>query len=182
MKLIEVQKKIVRLIEEASSDTTKITDDVDIDLKLNDTINQVQFELCRIKKIPAKEELNVSEGEELVLDEDLDNFYQLNIIKGAKHEQIDKYIKFLENGLAEVYYYKFPKRITKETDGEKYTFEISDDLIEILVYGVAGDVLMGDASNQYGKIYRDRYNELKQNLDPRYMKGSITVCDDGLDF
>ena len=45
MNLKEMKQKVTRLIEEASTDTNKITDDPDIALKLNDVINQVMFEL-----------------------------------------------------------------------------------------------------------------------------------------
>ena len=79
-------------------------------------------------------------------------------------------------------YYKFPKRITKDTDAEKYTFENTDDVLEVLVYGAAADILKNDVSSNYGKIYADRYNELKQGLDPRYSRGNVVICDDGLDF
>ena len=70
MKLLEIQKKILRMIEEISTTGTEITNDPDIKEKLNDVINQVYFELCRIKKIPATEELNVIENQEITLDED----------------------------------------------------------------------------------------------------------------
>lgn len=182
MNLLEVQKKILRMIEEISTDGTEITKDIDIAEKLNDIINQVQFELCRLKKIPAKDELEVKSEQEIVLDEELSSFYQLNAIKGVRFEEIDNNIIFLEDGTAKIYYYKYPKRITKETDAEKYKFEITDDVIEILTYGVAADVLKNDVSSNYGRIYAERYNELKQGLDPRYSRGNIVICDDGLDF
>lgn len=185
MNLLEVQKKVLRLIEEINTTGTTIenmTDDVDIREKLNDVINQIQFELCRIKKISAKEKMEVVESQELDLCEDLENFYQLNVIKNVRHEQVENYITFLEDGTATIYYYKYPKRITRTTDAEKYKFEITDDVIECLVYGVAADVLKSDVSSNYGKIYADRYNELKQGLDPRLARGNIVICDDGLNF
>ena len=42
-------------------------------------------------------------------------------------------------------------------------------------YGVAGDLLKSDVSNQYGQIYSQRYAELKSQLDPRYSLGSIYI-------
>ena len=47
-------------------------------------------------------------------------------------------------------------------------------------YGVAGDLLKSDVSNQYGQIYANRYAELKSQLDPRYSLGSIYI-DGGID-
>lgn len=184
--LLEVKKKILRIIEEINTgnDATdeNISTDAELGEKLNDIINEVQFELARIKKIPAKEDLNVSENQEINLKEELDNFYQLNCIKGVRYEQIDDTIEFLENGTAKIFFYKYPKRISRNTDAEKYKFEISDDAIECLIMGVAADILKSDVSNNYGQIYANRYAELKQGLDPRYARGSIVVDDDGLDF
>lgn len=183
MNLLEVQKKILRLIEEINTDSTNdITKDPDIKEKINDVINLVYVELCRIKKLPAQEEMEVKENDEIVLDEELDNFYQLNVIKNVRYEQIENSIIFLEDGTAKIYYYKFPKKITKETDAEKYKFENTVDVIETLVMGVAADILKNDVSSNYGRIYAERYNELKQSLDPRFARGSVVVCDDGLDF
>lgn len=183
--LFEVKKKILRIIEEinTSNDATdaNIATDEDFGEKLNDIINEVLFELARIKKIPAKEDLNVAANQEMNLREDLENFYQLNCIKGVRYEQTDDTIEFLEGGTAKVFYYKYPKRISKETDAEKYKFEISDDAVECLIIGVAADVLKSDVSNNYGQIYANRYAELKQGLDPRYARGSIIVDNDGID-
>lgn len=185
MKLIDVQKKILRLIEEINPKGTKfeeLTDDPDIKEKLNDVIDQVQFELCKIKKIPVKELISVKEGQEINVIEDFDAFFQLNKIKGVKYEQEDNFITFLEDGTASVYYYKFPTRITRDTNENKYTFECTDDVIECLVYGVAADVLKSDVANNYGQVYANRFEELKQSLDPRYGKGNAIVCDDGIEL
>ena len=59
MTLLEMKKKVLQLIEEISTDTTKLTDDPDIEAKLNSVINQVQNELARMKKIPAYKEIEV---------------------------------------------------------------------------------------------------------------------------
>ena len=50
MFLTQMKKKALRLIEEISTDETKLTDDPDIEAKLNDVINQIMFELCRLKR------------------------------------------------------------------------------------------------------------------------------------
>ncbi len=183
MNLLEMQKKVLRLIEEINTDgTNEITKDPDIKEKINDVINLVNVELCRIKKLPAVEELDVKENDEITLDEELDSFYQLNVIKNVRYEQIENNIIFLEDGTAKVYYYKFPKKITKETDAEKYKFENTEDVLEALIMGVAADILKNDVSSNYGRIYAERYNELKQSLDPRFARGSVIICNDGLDF
>ena len=54
MTLKEMKQKTLRLIEEINPESELLTDDPDIAAKINDVINQIQFELVRIKKIPTK--------------------------------------------------------------------------------------------------------------------------------
>lgn len=179
MTLEEMKKKTLNLIEEISENNTNLTEDIDIANKINDVINQIMFELCRYKKLPAYERMEVIENEELELT-DLDNFYQLKSIQGVYYEQLGNTIIFLETGTATIIYYKFPKRITKKNE-QNYKFELTDDVLEIMPYGIAADLLKSDVSSQYGKIYENRYQELKQMLDPRYEMGSITI-EGGIDI
>lgn len=180
MTLLEMKKKVLRLIEEISPNNPLLTEDIDIKEKLNDVINQIMFELIRIKKIPAYEILEVKENEEIELSKELKNFFQLDNIKDIEYESFGNIIIPKEDGTARIFYYKFPKRITKETEDD-YKFEISDDVLEIMPYGVAADLLKSDVSSQYGSIYANRYSELKQNLDPRYSMESYTI-EGGVDF
>lgn len=174
MTLAQMKLKVLNLIEESNKDNEKYTDDLDISNKINDVINQVMFELCRLKKLPAYEQIEVKKDEILELAE-LESFYQLKTIRGVLYDELsDNTIIFLENGTALVSYYKFPKRITEENE-EKYKFEITDDVLEIMPYGVAADLLKSDVSNQYGQIYANRYTELKQMLDPRTNTGNICI-------
>jgi hypothetical protein len=174
MTLEELKKKVLALIEEIDTTQTNFTNDPDIEAKLPYVINQVIFELARMKKIPAKETMQVTEGVALDLNEDLDNFYQLNHIKGVKVEIIDNFITFKEEGTADIYYYKYPTRIT-ETTANTFKLELSDDALEIAVYGIAGDLLKADVSNAYGNVYMQRYQQMKQELDPRYAMGTIYI-------
>ena len=52
---------------------------------------------------------------------------------------------------------------------------LSDDVLEIMPYGVAGDLLKSDVSNAYGNIYSQRYEQMKQQLDTRYNMGFIEI-------
>ena len=73
------------------------------------------------------------------------------------------------------YYYKYPKQITPNTEDE-YKFELSTDLLEIMPYGVAADLLKSDVSSQYGSVYAARYREMLQQLDPRYGTGAVELA------
>jgi hypothetical protein len=83
-------------------------------------------------------------------------------------------LKVLEDGIAEIDYFKYPERITEKTK-DSYEFELTNDVLEIMVYGVAADLLKSDISTEYGRIYAQRYEEMKQLLDPRYAMGSIYI-------
>jgi len=182
MTLNEMKKKVLSLIEEIvenpEEELESLTNDPDIEAKLNYVINQIQYELSRVKKIPAYVEKEVKENE-LVKFKDIDatnEIYQLSIVKGIDHEyKADgTIIKALEDGIAEIEYYKYPIRINKKTP-DTYEFELSSDVLEVMPYGVAADVLKSDVSNAYGNVYAQRYEQMKSQLDIRYNTGSIEI-------
>ena len=174
MTLGEMKKKTLRLIEEINENSEYLTDDPDISAKINDVINQIQFELSRLKKIPAKMEYEVDDYKILEM---TDEMYQVFKITGCNtFDIIGKEIIFPDNfeGEVNIYYYKYPDRITANTK-DNYTFELTDDVLEIMPYGVAGDLLKSDVSNAYGNIYSQRYETMKQQLDSRYNMGFIEI-------
>lgn len=174
MTLTEMKKKVLRLIEEINPESELLTDDPDIANKINDVINQIQNELARIKKIPARDEFEVQKDEEMDFSDIDKNLYQLNIVKGVSNTIVGNTVIFEDEGTAKVYYYKYPKQITFDTVGDDFKFELSTDVLEIMPYGAAGDLLKSDISANYGQIYSNRYEQLKQQLDPRYHTGSIS--------
>ena len=94
MTLLEMKKKVLRLIEEINDKSALLTDDPDIANKINDVINQIQNELARIKKIPAKEELEVTKGDEIDFSEIAKDLFQINIVRGVENDIIDNTINF----------------------------------------------------------------------------------------
>lgn len=177
MTLTEIKTQILAMIEELNPKSPLLTDDPDISAKINFVINQIQCELARIKKIPRNIELEVHENDFKTF-KDIDiNFYQLSLIRGVKHEIIDDTVTFLEDGKAKVYYYIMPTLITNENQGE-YEFELPLELLQILPYGVAGDLLKSDISANYGTIYANRYELMLQRIDSRYSVGTIYIGGD----
>lgn len=183
MNLLEMKKKVLRLIEEVSDNETNLTDDPDIRKKINDVTNQVMFEVARMKKIPAKAKLVIVEDD---LDTDLKkhvvDLYQLDNIRfkneAGEEMEVDIFgtsVEFPEAGTATIYYFKYPERITDNTEDETYVFELSDDALEVMPYGIAADLLKSDISNNYGQIYSQRYETMLQRLDPRYSMGSVYI-------
>lgn len=187
MNLEYAKKKVLRLIEEIDTDNKNLTNDPDIKEKLNDVINQVQFELARIKKIPANATENVTAEEIFDLNSLLD-FYQLKHLmfknldgEEAEYRIIDNSVIFSENGTATFFYYKYPETIT-DTTSDKYEFELSQDCLEILPYGVAADLLKSDVSSNYGSVYAQEYEKRIQRLDPRYVQDSGIFFEGGVDI
>ena len=173
MTLLEMKKQVLKLIEEINPNSELLTSDPDIATKINTVINLIQYELARIKKIPAREDVKVNEGQLKEISDLVDNFYQLNLIRDIKHNIYNSTIEFLQTGTAKIYYYKYPKQITETTDENTYKFELSMDALGIMPYGVAGDLLKSDPASNYGQLYSNRYEQLKQQLDPRQHTGSI---------
>lgn len=181
MTLYDEKVKVFRLIEEANPDSEYLTDDPDLAAKVNDVMNQVMFELARIKKIPKYVEIAVNKGDMLTF-EDIERecgneIYQLATVGGVSYspKANGTILKILESGTAEIDCFVYPERITDKTKDKAYEFELSPDVLEIMPYGVAGDLLKSDVSSEYGNIYSARYEAMKQMLDPRYQVNTFTV-------
>ena len=183
MTLLELKKKVLGLIEELNSNHEALTDDPDIATKLNDVINQIMFEIIRMKKLPDYIEMEVEKGE-LVTFSDIEKaskyeVYQLGTVRGVEvdFKAQGTIIKALESGTLEIDYFKYPERITEKTKNS-YEFELPNDVLEIMPYGIAADLLKSDISSNYGQIYSQRYQTMLSQLDPRYAMGQIT-CSGG---
>lgn len=180
MTLTEMKKKVLGLIEELNSKSEYLTEDPDIQTKINDVINQVLFELARIKKIPKYVEMQLTAGDTVTFS-DIEaecgyEVYQIDAVKGVNFslKAGGTVLKILESGTAEIEVFVYPERITEKTKGS-YEFELSSDALEIMPYGVAGDLLKSDVSTQYGSIYSSRYESMLQRLDPRYAMTTIYI-------
>lgn len=181
MTLLEMKKKVLGLIEEITPDNENLTDDPDIATKINEVINQVLFELARMKKIPKYTEFDVTEGDLIdyakIEQESGSAVYQISLVEGVDYEYKAQgtVIKVLSSGTIGIDFFIYPERITEKTNAQGYEFELSADALEIMPYGVAADLLKSDVSTEYGRIYAERYETMKQQLDPRYNMGSISI-------
>ena len=180
MTLKEMKTKVLALIEELNPNKAELTDDPDISTKINHVINQIMYELCRMKKIPKYIEMEVSEGDLIdfaAIESEcgyevyqLTNVYGVNFVPRAN----GTVLKMLESGTAEIDFCVYPERITDKTK-DSYEFELTADVLEMMPYGIAADLLKSDVSAEYGAIYATRYAEMKQLLDPRYGMGMVTI-------
>ena len=177
----EMKKKYLGLIEELNPDSEQLTDDPDIAAKQIEVTNQIMFELARMKKIPKYVVLEVAEGD-LVTFEDIENecgyeVYQINSVSGVNYspKANGTILKILESGTVELDVFVYPERITEKTKPKAYEFELSPDVLEIMPYGIAADLLKSDVSTEYGSIYATRYETMLQRLDPRYQMTNIYI-------
>lgn len=180
MTLNELDKKVLRLIEEYDPNHPMLTADPDISAKQHDVTNQVMFELVRMKKIPKYVEIPVKTGDLIdfaAIEKECGyEIYQVSLVGGVKcaPKANGTVYKVLEDGVAEIEVFVYPERITDTTKGT-YEFELSPDVLEIMPYGIAGDLLKSDVSAQYGNIYSVRYESMLQRLDPRHSMPGIYI-------
>lgn len=186
MTLKEMKKKYLGLIEEVNPNSEQLTEDPDIAAKQNDVVNQILYEMARIKKIPKYVEMAVVEGDTITF-EDLEKecgyeVYQINTASGVNYapKANGTILKILESGTIEIDIFVYPERITEKTK-DSYEFEVSPDVLEIMPYGIAADLLKSDVSSEYGAVYANRYESMIQRLDPRYQIGSIYI-EGGVNF
>ncbi len=181
MTLLEMKKKVLGLIEELSPGSEYLTEDPDIRIKFNEVINQIMYELARLKKIPKFVELEVKKGDRI-------EFWDLERICGSPIYQIGQVsgvscmsrangtvLVMLESGTVQIDVFVYPERIMEHTNDGCYELELSPDALEIMPYGVAGDLLKGDVSLENGNVYAARYESMLQRLDPRYRLPGVYI-------
>ena len=181
MNLLEMKKKVLGMIEELNPNSELLTDDPDISTKINDVTNQIMFEMARMKKIPKYVELEVTEGD-IIEFADIEKkcgyeIYQINLVGGVDYvsKANGTVLKIKETGTAEIDVFVYPERITEKTKDKAYEFELTNDALEIMPYGIAADLLKSDISAGYGNVYAQRYETMLQRLDSRYQMGFVTI-------
>lgn len=177
----EMKTNVLALIEELDPDSEFLTQDPDISAKIDSVMNHVMNEVSRFKKIPRYLEMEVKKGN-LITFADLEKkignaIYQIDIVKGVAStlKASGTVIKILEDGIAEIDVFVYPTPITSKTKDKAYEFELSTDALEIMVYGVAADLLKSDESAGYGQIYANRYSDMMSRLDSRNAMPTITI-------
>lgn len=180
MTLGELKRKVFALIEELDKNKPEMTADPDLALKINDVVCQILYELSRFKKIPKYCEMEVHEGE-LITFEDIEKevgypVYQVSLFGGVLYDPKanNTMFKIQEDGTAEIDCFVYPEHIDHKTK-DNFELELSPDVLEIAVYGIAADILKADVSTEYGSIYATRYESMKQTLDPRHAMNMVTV-------
>lgn len=191
MKLREMKVKVLSLIEEYYPTETTLAEDEDVKNKINGVINQIMLDLMPLRKLEASTEIEVAEDDDKKIDikDFIDDLYQIDKIyfeDDTEYEMLNSTtIKLPDNytGTFTVYYYKFPELVKLTFDSDdasaaydnRYTFELDEDLLEVMPYGVAADLLKMDMISNYGQYFYNRYLEMKQRIDSRRSSGSIRI-------
>lgn len=186
MKLKEMKVNTFSLIEEYYPELKNLAEDVDVINKINGVVNNVSMELAQYKKIPSYETVNVSGKKTINLVEQLgEDFYQLkNVIGLTGYNMLDDVTIQLPEGFSgeiTFYYYKYPKMVKtifendeeRQNEDETFEFDLDAELLHVMPYGIASDLLKMDMISGYGRYFYERYNELKNRIDPRRTSGII---------
>lgn len=189
MTLGENKKICLALIEEYVKTNEKLTDDTDIQDRINLLYAPAYQELAQAKKIiktktlkEIQDEESEKEGyEEFSLPS---NLYQLRKVvawdKNGEDVSPDFkrlgnkiYISRKSNAQYIIEYYIYPSVIT-ETTSDKFMLEIDQDAQMILPYQVANDILKVDPSADY-TAFMAEYQRKLQALDSRRDIATISV-------
>lgn len=179
MTLGENKKVTLALIEEYSTSNPKLTEDEDIAIRLNFAYATNYQELSTYKKILKTKILKeitddtTSEGyTEYTLPS---NMYQLKNIIALDENNNKVNADFYTVGKKKIYisnssnyqyvleYYAYPTLIDQDTDDD-FVLELDQDVLMILPYAVASDILKTDPSADYTAFQVD-YRRLLENLE-----------------
>ena len=197
MTLKEMKIKTFSLIEEYYPEKADLAEDTDVLYKINGVVNSIQLDLMKYRKINASQEITIGEKDSrtINLKETLEECYQIKLIN--LDEDVDYkmpnddtlILPDTYTGTFNIYYYKYPTLVEINFEGETneekeknrlaededYEFELDTDLLEIMPYGIAWDLLKMDMISNYGRYFDEKYRELKNTIDPRKMSGIAKV-------
>lgn len=189
MTLGENKKITLGLIEEYSNANPKLTDDVDIQNRINFLYATNYQELSQRKKILKTKTLKEVTDEKLeegyteyTLPSSMYQFKRV-IALDEKNKTVDAdyytigkkkiYINNESNANYILEYYAYPTIITDETDDD-FTLELDQDALLILPYAVANDILKTDPSADYNAFLAD-YNRKLENLNTSISNSRVVI-------
>ena len=194
MTLGENKKITLNLIEEYSKNNSKLTDDTDIQDRINALYSTAYQELSQYKKLVRTKILKeISEEDSTESGYDEINFpsnlYQFKKIVAwdkdgetvvPEYKTIGKkiYIKKSSNAQYILEYYAYPSIITEDT-ADDFSLELDQDVLMILPYHVANDILKVDPSADYTAFYAEYKRKLEQ-LDGSVNSNPSIIIEEGV--
>ena len=197
MNLKENKKLTLALIEEFNPDNPYLTDDEDIQARLNSIYNACLTNLARQKRIEKNYIFEDRAESDDTYYEEFDLPSDLYMIKDMVVQDLDTnsikdiqsdwyrlknkvYINAQIKGNAILRYYAYPKEIKTEEDDERYKFDIDRDIQYVLPYAVASDILKSDRSVDY-TAFENKYRTELSSLNPQKEEMQVFVSG-GLDI
>ena len=194
MTLGDNKKITLGLIEEYVKTNPKLTDDTDIQDRINFLYSTAYQEMSQYKKIVKTKVLKEIESETST-DEGYEeyslpsNMYQFKKIvawdQNGKEVPPDfkrlgkkVYIKKNSNAQYILEYYAFPTVITEDTP-DTFQLEIAQDAQMLLPYEVANDILKVDPSADYQAFYAEYQRKLQQ-LDTSDNANPSVIIEEGV--
>lgn len=197
MTLKEMKIKTFSLIEEYYPEKADLAEDSDVLNKINGVVNSIQLDLMKYRKLNASYELTIKKEDTKVINlkELLEDYYQLNQLKFSKDIEYDmpndETIILPEDyeGIFTIYYYRYPTLVeivfegenseeiekNKLAEDEDYEFELDVDVLEVMPYGIAADLLKMDMISNYGRYFDERYRELKNTIQPSRTNSKVMI-------
>lgn len=195
MTLKEMKVNTFSLIEEYYPELKGLAEDTDVLNKINNVVNNVAMDLMKYKKIPSSKTITINKNTEIInLEEEIGKeYFQMNNIIGITHYEMldDITLKLPEDfeGEITIYYYKYPKMVktsfaTEEeskTEDETFEFDLAPDVLHVMPYGIAADLLKMDMISGYGRYFYERYMGLINGINSQRTAGLI-YAEGGCDF
>lgn len=197
MTLKEMKIKTFSLIEEYYPEKADLAEDSDVLNKINGVVNSIQLDLMKYRKLNASYELTIKKEDSKVINlkELLEDYYQLNQLKFSEDIKYDMpndetiILPKDYEGIFTIYYYRYPTLVeivfegendeeiekNKLAEDEDYEFELDADVLEVMPYGIAADLLKMDMISNYGRYFDERYRELKNTIQPSRNNGKVMI-------
>lgn len=184
MTLQENKKICLGLIEEYSPTNQYLTDDEDIQTRINLVYAPNYQFLSQEKKILKTKTINISESNDSSLETNLpSDMYQFKrlVALDSNNNRISPsydiignkiYIKQNE-GKYIIEYYAYPQVITEETEDD-FELELDQDVQMLLAWAVAKDILKSDPSANY-TAFENAFNNMLARLNTNRFLGSVEV-------
>lgn len=197
MTLKEMKIKTFSLIEEYYPEKADLAEDSDVLNKINGVVNSIQLDLMKYRKLNASYELTIKKEDSKVINlkELLEDYYQLNQLKFSEDIKYDMpndetiILPKDYEGIFTIYYYRYPTLVeivfegendeeiekNKLAEDEDYEFELDADVLEVMPYGIAADLLKMDMISNYGRYFDERYRELKNTIQPSRTNSKVMI-------
>lgn len=179
----DVLNKINGVVNQIQMDLMKLrkinaVKEIEIDSEDDKTINLKSAidDLYQLRKIDIDVEYSMPNEDILVLPEDYTGTFSVYYYKYPALVELEPEESTTEPSESELEEEESEEETeTEPTYDETFTFDLDADLLEIMPYGIAADLLKMDMISNYGKYFYERYLEMKKGVDPRRTSGNVQI-------